>query len=69
MITSALKMETVRFSEALASTSQSTRRPNPEEHHQYCHRRENLISFCFNLCIKSVKNVFTDALDIVISSA
>jgi hypothetical protein len=29
----ALKMETVRFSETLASTSQSTRRPNPKEHH------------------------------------
>jgi hypothetical protein len=34
----------VRFSETLASTSQSTRRPNPEEHHQYRHRRENLKS-------------------------
>jgi hypothetical protein len=32
MVTSVLKMETVRFSETLASTSQSTRRPNPEEH-------------------------------------
>jgi hypothetical protein len=30
---SALKMETVRFSETLASTSQSTRLPKPEEHH------------------------------------
>jgi hypothetical protein len=44
MVTSALKMETVRFSETLASTSQSTRRPNIEEHHQYRHRRENLKS-------------------------
>jgi hypothetical protein len=44
MVTSALKMETVRFSETLASTSQSTRRPNPEEHHQYRHRLENLKS-------------------------
>jgi hypothetical protein len=44
MVTSALKMEAVRFSETLASTSQSTRRPNPKEHHQYRHRRENLKS-------------------------
>jgi hypothetical protein len=44
MVTSAMKMEAVRFSETLASTDQSTRRPNPEEHHQYCHRRENLKS-------------------------
>jgi hypothetical protein len=36
-------METVRFSETLASTSQFTRRPNPEEHH-HRHRRENLKS-------------------------
>jgi hypothetical protein len=35
MVTSALKMETVLFSETLASASQSTRRPNPEEHHKY----------------------------------
>jgi hypothetical protein len=42
MVTSALKMKTVRFSKTLASTSQSTRCPNPEEHHQYRHRRENL---------------------------
>jgi hypothetical protein len=35
IVTSALKMETVRFSETLASTSQFTRRPNPEEHHHY----------------------------------
>jgi hypothetical protein len=32
IVTSALKMETVRFSETLASTSQSKRRPNPKEH-------------------------------------
>jgi hypothetical protein len=32
--TSALKMETVCFSETLASTDESTRRLNPEEHHQ-----------------------------------
>jgi hypothetical protein len=44
MVTSTLKMETVRFSETLASISQSTRRPNPEERHQHRHRRENLKS-------------------------
>jgi hypothetical protein len=32
--TSALKMETVRFSETLVATDESTRRQNPEEHHQ-----------------------------------
>jgi hypothetical protein len=37
-------MEAVHFSETLASTSQSTQCPNPEEHHQYRHRRENLKS-------------------------
>jgi hypothetical protein len=35
-------METVCFSETLASTDESTRRHNPEEHHP--HRRENLKS-------------------------
>jgi hypothetical protein len=39
--TSALKMETIRFCETLASASESTRRPNPKEHNQNCHRREN----------------------------
>jgi hypothetical protein len=38
---SALKMETARFSETLAFTNRSTRRFNPKEH-QNCHRRENL---------------------------
>jgi hypothetical protein len=42
-------MEIVRFSETLASTSESTRRPNPEEHHQYRQRRENLKSHKFNV--------------------
>jgi hypothetical protein len=41
MVTSALKMETARFSETLASTSHSTRRPNPEQN-QYHHCHENL---------------------------
>jgi hypothetical protein len=33
-ITSALKMETARFSETLVYTNQSTRRFKPKEHHQ-----------------------------------
>jgi hypothetical protein len=33
IVTSAVKMETVRFSETLASTNQSTRRLNREHHH------------------------------------
>jgi hypothetical protein len=37
-------MESVRFSETLASTNQPTRRLNAEEHHHYRHRRENLKS-------------------------
>jgi hypothetical protein len=41
---SALKMETARFSETLAFTNQSTRRLSPEEHNHYRHRRENLKS-------------------------
>jgi hypothetical protein len=30
--------------EVLQTTSQSTQRPNPEENHQYRHRRENIKS-------------------------
>jgi hypothetical protein len=41
---SALKMETVCFSETLASTNESTRRQDPEDHHHHPHRRENLKS-------------------------
>jgi hypothetical protein len=41
---SALKMETVCFSETLASTGGSTRRQNPAEHH-HPRRRENLKSY------------------------
>jgi hypothetical protein len=41
--TSALKMETVCFSETLTSADEATRRQNPEEHHDP-HRRENLKS-------------------------
>jgi hypothetical protein len=37
---SALKMDAVFFSETLASTYESIRRQNPEEHH-HLHRREN----------------------------
>jgi hypothetical protein len=40
---SALKMETICFSETVASTDESTRRQNPEDHHHHHpHRRENL---------------------------
>jgi hypothetical protein len=35
IVTSALKMETVRVSETLASTSKPTRHLNPEEHDHY----------------------------------
>jgi hypothetical protein len=44
LIISAPKMETVRFSETLASTNQSTRRLNPGEQNQNCYRRKNLKS-------------------------
>jgi hypothetical protein len=37
IVTSALTMETVRFSETMASTSQSTLCQNPEEHHHHHH--------------------------------
>jgi CTP:phosphocholine cytidylyltransferase-like protein len=43
-LASALKMETARFFETLASTNQSTRRINPKEHNQKGHSRENLKS-------------------------
>jgi hypothetical protein len=43
--TSALKMETVCFSETLAPTNQSTWHQNPEEHHHHHpHHLENLKS-------------------------
>jgi hypothetical protein len=41
---SALKMDTARFSETLASTNQSTRRLNPEEHH---HKSKHVINKYF----------------------
>jgi hypothetical protein len=44
VFTSALKMETARFSETLESTNKSTRRLNPKLHNQNCHSRENLKS-------------------------
>jgi hypothetical protein len=57
---SALKMETVHFSETLASTSPFTWRPNPEEHHQYCHHCENLKShteiFLVQLLTETLEN-------------
>jgi hypothetical protein len=49
MVTSALQMEIVHFSKMLASTSQSTRRPNPEEHHQI-----KCTLYGVNCCIKVV---------------
>jgi hypothetical protein len=45
--TSALKMETVFFSETLESTYECIRRQNLEEHH-HPHRRENLKSHILN---------------------
>jgi hypothetical protein len=44
-----LRMQTVRFSEILGSTYESTRRHNPEERHQHLHRRENLKSHTYFL--------------------
>jgi hypothetical protein len=41
---SAQKMETVCFSETMASSDESIRRRNPEEQHHHPHRRENLKS-------------------------
>jgi hypothetical protein len=42
-------METVCFSETLASTDQSTWCQNPEEHHHYRHHCENLKSHNYNV--------------------
>jgi hypothetical protein len=44
VVVEALKMETVCFSEMLASTDELTRRKNPEEEHHHPYRRENLKS-------------------------
>jgi hypothetical protein len=44
-----LKMDTAPFSETLASTNQSTRRPNPKEHHQSCHRCYFFVYFCLDI--------------------
>jgi hypothetical protein len=41
-LSSDLKMETVCFSETLASTDESTRRQNTEEQYHHPHCRENL---------------------------
>jgi hypothetical protein len=49
---SALKMETVCFSEKLASTDESTRRQNPEEHHHHHHQLPYLTTLRENLSIK-----------------
>jgi hypothetical protein len=40
----ALKMETICFSETMVPTYESTRRHNPEEEHRQLVRRENLKS-------------------------
>jgi hypothetical protein len=42
-----LKMEAQFFSETLAHSQNVTRRNNPENRHQYSHRRENLKSYKF----------------------
>jgi hypothetical protein len=42
LVTSALKMETVYFSETLASTYETTRGQNPRQHQYYTNRRENV---------------------------
>jgi hypothetical protein len=52
-------METVRFSETLASTSQSTRRPNPEEHHHCRYRCENLLSHILLLLFPTINLTHT----------
>jgi hypothetical protein len=40
-----LHLQSLCFSETLASTDESTRRQNPEEHHHHPHHRENLKSY------------------------
>jgi hypothetical protein len=59
-VTSALKMEKVRFSKMLASTNQSTSRLNPEEHHHHHHRSENLKSHISNsVLLHFIYHVYT----------
>jgi hypothetical protein len=41
-----LEMEIVRFSETLASISQSTRRQNPKEHHYYINKTLKISKIC-----------------------
>jgi hypothetical protein len=53
---SALKMETVCFSETFASKDESTRRQNPEVHH-HPHRRESLRSYMCVLCLHSGRQI------------
>jgi hypothetical protein len=46
IVISALNMETLCFSETLASTDKPTGRQNPEEHHHPPHSRENRKKAC-----------------------
>jgi hypothetical protein len=48
-MTSALKMETVCFSERVASTDECTRRQITEQQHYHPHRRANLKSYTWNI--------------------
>jgi hypothetical protein len=51
-------MESVCFSETLASTDDSTQRQNPEEHHHHPHCRENLRSHISNNSCVFVRSLF-----------
>jgi hypothetical protein len=62
---SALKMETVCFSETLATTDESTRRQNPEEHH-HPHRRENLKSHMLQTSLQGKQVVLVCNIDLAI---
>jgi hypothetical protein len=53
----ALKMETARFSETLASTNQSTRRFKPKERGQHCQRHENLKSHTFGSLLPTFSGI------------
>jgi hypothetical protein len=60
LIISALKIETARFYETVASIKQSTRRLKPKEHHhQNSYRRENLkphTEYSFDLSFSQLLN-------------
>jgi hypothetical protein len=66
-LSSGLNMETVCFSETLASTDESTRRQNPQEHHHHHHhphRRDNLKS---NIEMPPAISVITIHIQIIIT--